>query len=446
MKIHTLLPLLPVALLACKASGSMGSDPSVAGSASLEAPQPASIPSVPTTEGDLQTAAKGDGAFAARLYARLDHQEGNLFFSPASIRMALAMTYAGARGETAREMASALSLEGDPAAVDKAMAATLQAYAQADAVSVPPDAPDWRRQEAETKRQTLHVVNRLWGQTGRMFLPEYKAELSTYYGAPLVPLDFQHDAESSRHTINEFIDQQTEHKIVDLLPPGSVASATRLVLTNAVYFKASWEEPFSEAGTQDGDFFAPGGTVRVKLMHEQHGLRWGETPDAQVLELPYASGKSTMVVVLPKDREGLGKLEATLSDSSLAAWTSALQPATVNVTVPRFKTTSSFDLVATLREMGVSHAFDCNAADFTGIDGTRELCISAVVHKAYVAVDEKGTEAAAATGVAMKVGAVMPEPQQIKDFRADHPFLFFVRDIKTGSALFMGRVVDPTPR
>jgi serpin B len=398
------------------------------------------------TDADRLAVARGENVFASRLFATLPRDK-NLFFSPTSVRMALAMTYAGARGETADQMAKALSLEGTPASIHDGFAAELRDLETANLAPLPPNAPEWQKTEAERKKQTVRVVNRLWGQKARAFKPDFLSLLQREYAAPLEQLDFKSETEKSRVTINSFIADKTEQKIKDLIPNGMLASDTRLVLTNAVYFKATWDEPFSESSTKEDAFFvSPTRTARAKLMTATNHYRYAKVGDAEILDLPYASGRMSMVVVLPQDKNGLSKVEASMNDASLATWTSALHGAQVHVTFPRFTTTSEMSLKDVLShdsKVAMPLAFDSSKADFSGMDGTKELFIGDVIHKAFVAVDEKGTEAAAATAVMARAGAAMPTDPPI-EVRADHPFLFFIRDTKSGAVLFMGRVVDPT--
>jgi serpin B len=427
------------------AAGHLKPDPVSSSSSPVpEASSPALLlPTAASTDADRDAAARGESAFAARLYARLNATDhGNLFFSPTSIRMALAMAWAGARGDTAREMATVLALDGDAAAIHRGFAGELRDLANASAIDVPADAPAWQRQHAE-RRQTvrLHIVNRLWGQRGRPFDSGYLALLAADYGAPLAPLDFAHDPEKARVTINGFVDDATEHRIPDLIPPQALSGDTKLVLTNAVYFKAQWQEQFSADATQTGDFrVSATKTVRAPLMQLSRAFRYGTFDGVQLLELPYASGTMSMVVALP-EVDALAKVERAMSDGTLPSWVNALGLRRVNVALPRFKTTGDFSLAPVLAKVGMKSAFVHGPADFSGIDGTRELYLSDVVHRAFVAVDENGTEAAAATAV---VGAGGGAPAEAVDFRADHPFLFFVRDTKSGAILFMGRIEDPT--
>jgi serpin B len=356
--------------------------------------------------------------------------------------MVLAMAWAGARGETAREIDAALALEGDAASIHRGFAGELQDLATASAAAVPADAGPWQQEEAERRRQTVRLVNRIWGQKGRPFDATYLALLTADYGAALEPLDFEHDTENARTTINAFVAEATERKILDLIPPGRIAPDTRLVLTNAVYFKARWAEPFSAGATQTGDFHVSATkTVHAPLMQGSHLLRYAKVDGVQLVELPYASGRMSMVVALP-EAGALPRLEKGLSEATLPAWSNALQYAQVRTTLPRFKTTADFEMAPVLSAMGMRSAFAYGPADFSGIDGTRDLFLSAVIHKAFVAVDENGTEAAAATAALMRAGAARPaEPVE---FRADHPFLFFIRDTKSGAVLFMGRLEEPT--
>lgn len=396
-------------------------------------------------EAVLTADARGARAFSAQLYKSIQKKpDDNVFFSPASVRIALAMTQAGARGDTASEMTKVLSLSPDANDAQAAAGYVLKSWNRRNGeVTLPPNANQWQKQEAENKRETLRVVNRVWGQRGKAFLPAYLGTLQQSYEAPLMQLDFKSAAEASRIEINSHIERATEQKIKNLLPPGLVTADTRLVLTNAVYFKASWEHTFMDFMTKE-DTFHGAKDVKVKMMQQTEKLGYAEVGDAKVLELSYASGNMSMFVVLPNAKDGLAKIEAALDEAKLDSWAKAPTRTKVSVWLPRFTTTQSFSLAETLSAMGMPQAFDAKRADFSGIDGTKELFISAVVHKAFVAVDEKGTEAAAATAVAMAAGAAPIKEPDPKEFKADHPFLFFLQDKKLGHVLFMGRVVDPT--
>jgi len=369
--------------------------------------------------------AEGCNRFAFDLYARLKDGEGNLFLSPYSISTALAMTYAGARGETARQMAKTLRLPASGEAVHGAYG-SLQGGLNA---------------AGEGGAFELVVANRLWGQKGFEFLPDFLALVEKNYGAGLEQVDFARATEEARKTINAWVEKQTRDKIKDLLKPGILDAMTRLVLTNAIYFKGKWAEEFDKKLTQDEDFFlTPEKKVAAPLMHQTKHFGYFDGGDFQALELAYQGDRLSMVVLLPKAKDGLAALEARLSADKVAEWIGKLRRREVQVALPRFKTTAEFSLAEVLVAMGMRDAFG-GAADFSGMTGAKDLFISAVVHKAFVDVNEEGTEAAAATAVAMRLTA-MPEPPPV--FRADHPFLFLIRDTRTGAILFLGRILDPT--
>ena len=371
---------------------------------------------------------RGDNQFAVDLYAQLDREQSgkDLFFSPTSISVALAMTAAGARGPTQVEMADVLHLGADLA---RAHAHYHQLLEQWNAVG-------------EKRAYQLRVANRLWGQKGYPVLPEFLTLTRQQYGAEMLLVDFA-QAEAARGEINRWVEQQTNDKIKDLIPPGSLNAMTRLVLTNAVYFKGDWVQPFNKQTTRDEDFAVSAQVkVKVPLMHQKAKVGYAEEETFQALELPYAGRELSMVVLLPKKVDGLPELEKALTVDKLAALMSKLHVREVNAYLPKFKLETAYELNPTLEAMGMKRAFT-RAADFSGISSAEALYISAVVHKAYVDVNEEGTEAAAATGVVMKAGA-MRLPQPIPVFRADHPFLFVIRDTKAGSILFMGRLTNPT--
>ena len=383
---------------------------------------------VATPSADVQQVVTGDNAFAADLYGRLRGQDGNLFFSPYSISTALAMTYAGARGDTATQMAQTLHFnlpasDLPPAFAD--LAAGLNAIQQEGNIQ-------------------LAIANSLWPQKEFPFLPKYLALCQKYYGAAVYPVDFIGHTEVTRQTINDWVSGKTNGKITDLLAPGSIDGA-RLVLVNAIYFKGNWVHRFQPDATRDQPFHvSPESTTNASMMQQAAEFGYAEFPDLQVLELPYAGNDVSMVVLLPRTVDGLGKLEQQLTATNLAAWTTNLLRQQVRVFLPKFTATSEFSLRDTLVAMGMTDAFDSGKADFSGMDGRRDLYISKVIHKAYVKVDEQGTEAAAATAVTMKFAGVMAQPP-MPIFMANHPFLFLIRDNRTGSVLFLGRMTNPTP-
>ncbi|HUX17151.1 MAG TPA: serpin family protein [Phycisphaerae bacterium] len=381
-------------------------------------------PPVASTE-DVQAVAGGCNRFAFDLYAQLRGAEGNLFLSPYSISTALAMTYGGARGQTADQMAKVLCLPAGVEAVHAAYGALQNDFNVA----------------GEGGEFDLFVANRLWGQKGYAFLKEFLTLVEKNYGAGIKQVDFAGATEEARKTINAWVEKQTQDKIQELLPPGVLDAQVRLVLTNAIYFKGRWAEEFHKRLTRDEDFFlTPEKKAAVPMMHQTADFGYFEGDGLQALELPYRGDRLAMVVLLPKAKDGLAALEASLSADKVAEWVGKLHRREVQVALPRFKTTAEFSLKDTLVAMGMAAAFGGDA-DFSGMTGAKDLFISAVVHKAFVDVNEEGTEAAAATAVVMG-RAAMPEPAPV--FCADHPFLFLIRDTKTGAILFFGRILDPT--
>ncbi|HUX03206.1 MAG: serpin family protein [Phycisphaerae bacterium] len=371
------------------------------------------------------TVAEGCNRFAFDLYARLKAEEGNLFLSPYSISTALTMTYGGARGETAEQMAQVLRLPATGEAVHGAYGALQKDLNAAGAGGA----------------FELAVANRLWGQKGYGFLPAFLGLVKVNYGAGLEQVDFAGATEAARQAINAWIEKQTRDKIQELLKPDVLNPEVRLVLTNAIYFKGKWAEEFDKKATREEDFFlTPETKVAAPLMHRTAEFGYFETDDLQALELPYQGDRLSMVVLLPKAKDGLAVLEASLSSDKVAEWVGKLHRREVQVALPRFKTTAEFSLGDTLVAMGMTDAFG-RSADFSGMTGTKDLFISAVIHKAFVDTSEEGTEAAAATAVVMERMA-MPEPAPV--FRADHPFLFLIRDTRSGAILFLGRILDPT--
>jgi serpin B len=374
-------------------------------------------------EGDQTGLVAGNTRFAIELYNQLRKEDGNLFFSPFSLSTALAMTYAGARGNTAAEMAQVLHFELAPERLHPAFAKLQQRLDVS---------------EDEDAGYRLHVANALWPQEGYAFLPEFFELCQTHYRAGLQSVDYARATEEARQTINRWVEQRTENKIKELLKPGILTRLTTLVLTNAIYFKGDWAAQFDKDKTHDAPFTRlDGKQVSIPLMNQTGEFGYLEDADIQVLELPYAGEALSMVVLLPRKPQGLPALEESLSARKLADWLSKLRPRTVRVALPRFKMTSEFQLNDVLQALGMRDAFIAGRADFSGMTGSRGLFIGAVVHQAFVDVNEEGTEAAAATAVVMLKGGLPPA------FRADHPFLFLIRDVRTGSILFFGRVMDP---
>ena len=367
---------------------------------------------------------QGNTEFALSLYAQLSTRAGNLFFSPFSLSTALAMTYAGARGQTAAQMATVLHFPANQQHLHSAFS-TLGKDLHA---------------ESETQGYQLHVANALWGQKGYHFREDFLTTTKTYYGAGLNEVDFHTAAEEARQTINTWVEQQTKDKIKDLIPPGAVDAFTRLVLTNAVYFKGDWLSPFMKPLTQEEEFKVSSDRhITVPLMHQTGFFNYCERDTFQALELPSVGEKLSLVVLLPKKVEGLTEFEQSLTTQNLTQWLPQLQRREVVVTLPKFKVTAEFTLNEVLSRMGMPLAFSA-AADFSGMSEKEAFNLSAVIHKAYVDVNEEGTEAAAATGIVMRATALGPPPVT---FRADHPFVFLIRDNGSGSILFLGRLVQP---
>jgi serpin B len=370
---------------------------------------------------ELKAAAAANAAFAADLFGKLREQPGNLFYSPLSIESALAMTSAGARGETLGEMNKVLHLT-EPGSGDGVGALLGQL------------------RSGEGAGYELHVANALWGQKGLPFDAGFLGRTRDHFAATLHTVDFG-KTEEARRTINAWVEEKTKDKIKDLLGPGALTARTDMVLTNAIYFKGTWSLKFEKALTHDEAFHAPNGDVKAPLMRQGGSFNYFEGEGVQVVELPYTGGRVSMVVVLPKAADGWDALQANLSAGRLSGWTGKLRSQLGDVMLPRFKTTAAFELKEPLEQLGMKRAFD-RGADFTGILASEPLWISKVVHKAFVDVNEEGTEAAAATAViATRAPSPAPPPRFL--FRADRPFLFVIRDTATGTPLFMGRIINP---
>jgi serpin B len=382
---------------------------------------------------------EGNNEFALELFAKLQSAKGNLFFSPYSISTALAMTFAGARGQTETQMAEVLHF---PVSANQRMDSTSKSLLnrQQFALSFGSIIKDLNN-KGQKGAYTLTIANALWGQKGYGFLEQFQELIEKSYDGRLNEVDFVRAAEAARKTINDWVEKKTNGKIKNLIGQGVLNSMTRLVLTNAIYFKGNWARQFKEDRTKDAPFtLADGQKVDVPMMNQKAEFGYMETDAFQALEMPYVENELSMVILLPNKFDALDEFEKTLTQDNLAQWLAKIHKREVVVFVPKFKMTSQFSLASVLQSMGMTDALSSDA-NFSGMDGKRDLFISAVIHKAYVEVNEEGTEAAAATGVVMRLTSVGPTP--IPVFRADHPFLFLIRDNLTGSILFIGRVANP---
>jgi serpin B len=379
---------------------------------------------------DTAALAQGGNQFACDLYHKLSAQDGNLFFSPYSISSALAMTYGGARGQTAIDMAKTLHFPFEGQRVHTAFADLIQQI----------------NQPGQKRPYQLSVANRLWGQKGYNFLPEFLKLTKDAYGAGLEKVDFEYATEQARQTINDWVAKETQEKIKDLIPQGALTRETRLVLTNAIYFKSRWVWEFGPKATIKEDFtIGARKTAKVDMMRQNRALNLLENDSFQMLELPYELGQLSMLVVLPRLLDSFPKIERQFSAESITQWLSLAKRHQVDVSLPKFTFSSKFRLRKNLSELGMAIAFDGNSANFDGLKKVdkEKFCLSDVIHEAFIGVDESTTEAAAATAVigVRAISANLPLPPAT--FRADHPFLFLIRDNRTGSILFMGRVVNP---
>jgi len=381
-------------------------------------------------EADLATVVDRNSAFGFDLYQALREEDDNLFFSPYSISLALAMTYAGARGETAQQMADTLHFTLSQDRLHPAFNSLDIELSQRGEGAKGKDGEGFR----------LNIVNAIWGQEGYKFLPEFLDVLAENYGAGLRPLDFANAPEESRITINNWVSDQTEGRIEGLIPQGLIDALTRLVLTNAIYFNAAWQHPFNENMTEDGPFYLlDGGEVTLPMMKQTESFSYAAGDGYQAVELPYNGRELSMVILLPR----AGQFEAfedSLDTQRVDAILKQLERRQIALTMPKFEFKSSFSLKEALAAMGMPVAFS-GSADFSGMTGNRDLFIADVIHKAFVSVDEAGTEAAAATAVVMPMAMPPEEPVEVT---VDRPFVFLIHDIETGAILFVGRMVAPS--
>jgi serpin B len=412
------LLLLPACTPASKAAVAMPS----------EAPRD---PDPQVADSDLSEWARGNSEFAFAMYREISSGGGNVFYSPYSMSIALAMTYSGSRNRTADQMAQALHFT---LAQDRLHPAlnhlALELASRAMDERVDPD-----------QAFQLSIANSLWGQIDFHFEPDFLDGLVRNYGAGMRLVDFQSDPEAARVAINDWVSRETKEKVNDIIPVGVIKDITCLVLANAVYFKAAWQNPFPEGATQPGEFRRLDGTaVEAPMMRMQTNLRMMNGNGFRAVELPYAGGQLSMLILLPEEGR-FDSVESGLDAGMLTETLAGLRPGQVLLTLPKFKFEwEAKDLPEDFKALGMTDAFS-GAADFSGMTGKPELFIGAILHKAFVGVDEAGTEAAAATVVVMDRAAAPMDPV---DFRIDRPFIFLIRDNPTGTILFLGRVTDPS--
>jgi len=377
-------------------------------------------------EGGLQAISESANEFALDFYKRIASHNENLFLSPYSIYSIFAMVYGGARGNTAAEMERTFHFPLSGSELHEyvgRVSSAINSTQVSDAIR-------------------LDTANSLWPQDGYPLLKGYLDLVQRRYEAKISPLDYGKDPEGARKAINNWVEDKTRHKITNLLKPGMINTLTRMVLVNAIYFKGDWQSQFDRNNTEDCPFFLLSGeTVKVPLMTIRRSYRYNDVSEAQILELPYAGKDISMLVVLPKKKDGLREVENALSKGRLKVWTSTMHPRDIIVYLPRFHVTSEFTLDRVLASMGMVDAFDPQKADFSGMDGQKgTLFIGVAIHKAYADINEEGTEAAATTAAGIRTTS-MPIPPPV--FRADRPFLFMIRHNATGIVLFMGRIANP---
>jgi len=403
--------------------------------------QPPKADDVGSTPHGIQQVVNANNQFAFELYSELDKSEKeNIFYSPYSISAALAMTYEGAKGQTADEIKSVFHFPESN-------------------ILRPNFAAIYNKMNRGNNAYELRTGNALWAQQDYIFLENYTSRVEKYYGGKVANLDFKQETEKSRQTINNFIEEQTNNKIKDLIPTGILTPRTKLVLTNAIYFKGTWEGEFDKSYTHEQDFkVTPNNIIKTPMMYmypDKANLNYADLEKLQVLELPYKGDKISMLILLPKQGEDYyyetGKkivsnytLEnINLSVQKLNEYKSQMQETKLDsISLPKFEFDTKYFMKDTLSAMGMPTAF--GAADFSGMDGTINLQISKVIHQAFIKVDEQGTEAAAATAVRMGYASAIRPRMHRKIFKADHPFIFIIQEKETGNILFMGRVTDPT--
>ena len=411
--------LSPALLLLVACSASASSQPT-AGNAAVVEPVEAAARAHP--------AAFANRVFGLALYRRLAAQPGNVFLSPISLAGAFGPVAAGAQGETRAAVGRALELPNDDATLHRDLGGLL------------------RTLESDRDGARVSIANGLWVMKGFALKPTFVAVAKNSYDAEIESVDFRNGIAAAAR-INNWVNRETKSRIPKLIEPDSLDEMTALVVTNAVHFLGDWTDPFNASNTRPQPFHLAGGTARdVPMMFGKRHHRYAETDDVQLLELAYKGDRLSMVAILPKERGGLGSVEKSLDGPKLGQWLGQLdsaEPREVRVHLPKVEFRTSYQLVDPLKAMGMSIAFQPHQANFRGIADT-DLFISQVVHKTFLRIDEKGTEAAAATGIEVELTSAPSVPPPT--FRADHPFLILIRDKPTGALLFLGRIADPSVR
>jgi len=400
--------------------------------------QPPIVDDTGSTQQGIQEVVNANNQFAFELYSELNKNEnGNIFYSPYSVSSALAMTYEGAKGQTKDEMKSVFHFPEDN-------------------ILRPNFGAIYNEINKKDKNYQLNTGNALWVQQDYPFLEEYTNTVEKYYGGKTANVDFVEETEKSRQTINSFIEEQTNDKIKNLIPQGVLSPMTRLVLTNAIYFKGTWEWEFDKSDTRDQDFkITPDNIVKTPMMYmdpDKAKFNYADTRELQILELPYKDNEISMLILLPKQGEDYdydtGEMivsdytleDIELSSEKLNEYKAQMSETKLDsISLPKFEFDSKYLMSETLKAMGMPTAFDVENADFSGMTEEDKLFISQVIHQGYIKVDEKGTEAVAATAVTMEAGSAMPRNY----LKADHPFIFIIQEKETGNILFLGRVTDP---
>lgn len=417
IKLAVLSPIILPLLTACQTNPLTTPSNTGSGSSNIVINQPVNETQQRQTLDSIQR-------FNADFYREINtaSNDKNQFYSPFSLYTAMGMLYQGSNGQTANEIAKVLHADN---------ANVLAQVSQQLMTDINQPNSDY----------TLKSANGLWVQKNYPIKPTYQNTLANNYLAQVTNLDFIGQPRQATNIINNYIANQTNQKIQDLLSPDAIHADTRVILTNAVYFKSDWATPFNKRMTQLNDFtLTDGSKVKVPMMRQTSFFRYGENADMQIVTLPYRGDKLAMTIILPK--ASLANIEKFLSADTLKAWHSLQSNAEVNLLLPSFKLETSYGLNDTFRNLGMPTAFS-NQADFSGITTQKRLAVSDIIHKAFIEVDETGTEAAAATGIVVSVTSAIIDPIPPKTFRADHPFIFMIEDTRNGNVLFMGKVMNP---